>query len=98
MREKIKKLAKLEEIIRSVRSVYGNKNILIIGLEFFILSRVRTKVLASQTKILSFDQMWIRHRIFLSKVFRLLPSNNGHYDLFIETTDVGDLLTGAFVK
>ena len=41
----------------SVRSVWGNKNVLIIGLELFILSRVQIKVLASQTKIQSFDHM-----------------------------------------
>ena len=49
-----KKLAKLEEKIRSVCSAQGNKNVLIIGLELFILSRVRIEVLASQTKIRSF--------------------------------------------
>ena len=56
--DKNKNLAKLEEEIRSVRSVYREiKNILIIVLEVFILSRVRTKVLASQTRIRSFVHM-----------------------------------------
>ena len=48
--------------------------VLIIGLELFILSRVQIKVLASQTKIQSFDHVDPPSISFI-ETFPITPSN-----------------------
>ena len=76
--------------IRSVRSVLGNKNILIIGLELFILSRVRTSFGIPYKNSIFRSHVGPPSIFFIESFPDYSRVITDIHDLFIETTDVGD--------